>query len=517
VRDLIGGHPRFSPDGKWLVTAPGQKPEYVFWLVGSWTPGFKLPHETGYAPLALSPDASLVAFTFNWWEGVRLVDYASGRPLATLTTPYPVCVVSLAISRDGRHLAVGTAHAMIQLWDLRAIRRKLSEIGLDWDLSPYPASPLSQEEDDGAHLKPLRVEVDMGELAYLQMRHFEAVMDAAGCRAAAESFEKLKRTDASSLYTAAGYRAVTAAVIRASDGSAGTARQADAEADRAMAWLKQAVAAGYTNVGHIRWDRDLDALRDRADFGNLIAELLGSPGLGPGIVHAERGEWDRAVARYAQAFDKKAPNDPYAWFEYACLRLQVGDAADYRKLCGRMRERFGASQDVEEVALLAHTCVLAPGGGDAATALRLAERRLALTLPPSHHHAWSVHLVGLAYYRAGQDQKAIEWLTKGLKVGPDWRLPGGQLQVLGWLVLALAHDRLGQAAEARKCFDKAEQWLKEKTRNQLNQGARVAPPGWPWRDWLLVQLSRREAEGVLKKHSGVRGPQSRDRPRAQPK
>jgi tetratricopeptide (TPR) repeat protein len=128
-----------------------------------------------------------------------------------------------------------------------------------------------------------------------------------------------------------------------------------------------------------------------------------------------------------------------------------------------------------------------------------------------------VHLLGLAYYRAGQDQKAIEWLNKGLKVDPDWRLPGGQLQVLGWLVLAMAHDRLGQADEARKHFDKAEQGLKENTRNQLDKGTRFAPPGWPWRDWLLVQLSRREAEDVLKKHSGARGPGPRDRSSAQPR
>jgi WD40 repeat protein/serine/threonine protein kinase/tetratricopeptide (TPR) repeat protein len=347
--------------------------------------------------------------------------------------------------------------------------------------------------------------------AIRRLRHFEQAKGAAGCRAAAELLEQLERTDAGSLYDAACFRAVTAAVLRASDKSARAAAQAGAEADRAMAHLRQAVTAGYTDVRHMRWDKDLDALRDRADFGDLMAELLGSPGLGPGMVHAERGEWDRAVAVYARAFENKAPDDPYAWFEHACLYAQVGDSAGYRKLCRRMRERFGTSLDVEDVALLAQACLLAPGGaGDAAAAIRLAERRLALTRSPSHDDAWSAHLVGLAYYRAGQDQKAIEWLSKGLKVHPDWRLHG-------WLVLAMAHDRLGQADEARKCCDKAEQWLKEKTRNQLNQGARVAPPGWPWRDWLLVQLSRREAEDMLKKHPGARGPEPRDRASAQPR
>ena len=33
-----------------------------------------------------------------------------------------------------------------------------------------------------------------------------------------------------------------------------------------MAWLRQAIAAGYNNVALMKKDSDLDALRDRADF-----------------------------------------------------------------------------------------------------------------------------------------------------------------------------------------------------------------------------------------------------------
>ena len=61
----------------------------------------------------------------------------------------------------------------------------------------------------------------------------EHLHDCADCRATAEMWEKHKRTDADSLYDAACMRAVTAAVLRASDRSESTA-----EADRAMAWLR---------------------------------------------------------------------------------------------------------------------------------------------------------------------------------------------------------------------------------------------------------------------------------------
>jgi len=93
-------------------------------------------------------------------------------------------------------------------------------------------------------------------------------------RAAAEMCEKLHRTDAHSLYEAACYRALTAAAIR--DGKAPSAeemRLANEQAERAMTWLKQAVAADYAGAAHMAKDEDLDALRGREDFKKLLAEL----------------------------------------------------------------------------------------------------------------------------------------------------------------------------------------------------------------------------------------------------
>jgi serine/threonine protein kinase len=109
----------------------------------------------------------------------------------------------------------------------------------------------------------------------LRLRHFEKARDAAGLRRTAEMWEALKRTDAGSLYNAACLRAVTAAVLRETDHSPEGVRQADAEADRAMAWLNQAVDAGYPNPAHMKQDRDLDALRHRPDFQKLVARLEG--------------------------------------------------------------------------------------------------------------------------------------------------------------------------------------------------------------------------------------------------
>jgi serine/threonine protein kinase len=321
-----------------------------------------------------------------------------------------------------------------------------------------------------------------------------------------EEFERLKADHPLWLYNTACYRALTAAAIRRKDTSAEGAKRADGEADRAVVWLKKAVAAGFNDVGLMRWDGDLDAVRHRADFANLMAGMMNSPEVGPGITHAERGEWAKALAQYALAFEKKPTDDPYAWFEYACLCAQLNDTASYHKVCRGMKEKFKETKGSEVESVLAHAWLLMPANpDDAATALELTERRLKLTQPPSNHYAWSVHLMGVAYYRAGENAKAIEWLKKGLQVEPPSILPGGQLQVLGWLELALAQHQAGQTAEARRLFEKAEQWLKEKTPKPSETTTRLAPDGWPWRDWLLVQLAHHEAEQVLKEPHAIKG------------
>ncbi len=165
----------------------------------------------------------------------------------------------------------------------QTLERRQAQLGPDhpetlWS-TYYVASSLLQL-DRGAEALPLlddflqRVRgkstpLDLiSEALYLRLGYFAKRKDTAGCRATAELWEKQQRTDADSLYDAACMRAVTAGVLGASDKTA-----ADAEAERAMAWLKQAVSAGYKNAAHMKQDSDLDALRSRPDFRQLLASL----------------------------------------------------------------------------------------------------------------------------------------------------------------------------------------------------------------------------------------------------
>jgi serine/threonine protein kinase len=121
---------------------------------------------------------------------------------------------------------------------------------------------------DRLGIRPLQIQA----VIELRVQCCQKLGDVAGCRITAEMWEKRTPKDAVSLYDAACFRAVTAALqVKAKDpDAAGLAKE---DADKAMAWLTKAVAAGWTNVAHMKKDTDLDSLRDREDFKKLLVEL----------------------------------------------------------------------------------------------------------------------------------------------------------------------------------------------------------------------------------------------------
>ena len=61
--------------------------------------------------------------------------------------------------------------------------------------------------------------------------------------------------------------------LAAEPGSGMTAAKGRTEADRAMARLRQAIAAGYRKLFFMRTDPELDPLRSRPDFQLLMMDL----------------------------------------------------------------------------------------------------------------------------------------------------------------------------------------------------------------------------------------------------
>jgi serine/threonine protein kinase/WD40 repeat protein/tetratricopeptide (TPR) repeat protein len=138
----------FSPDSKWLVTSTFAG--YGFWEVGSWHKKRVISRENAGSSVGLvvfSPDGEMLALLHSMTE-VWLVNPTTGRLFARLpATGTPYC-----FSPDGSQLVTYAGRdGAFQVWDLRAIRQQLKEMGLDWDLPPYPAPAESAN--------PLRVQV----------------------------------------------------------------------------------------------------------------------------------------------------------------------------------------------------------------------------------------------------------------------------------------------------------------------------------------------------------------------
>jgi len=143
----------FSPAGNWLMGPNGRR-----WEVGTWREGPK-----GGAPgHCFSPDGRMVVLT-DADKIQRLVEAETGRTLARLESPDQCGVWGAAFSPDGTRLVLTTNDGpAVHVWDLRAIRRKLAEMGLDWDAPPLPDPERSAANSDGP--SPLKVKVDYGQL-----------------------------------------------------------------------------------------------------------------------------------------------------------------------------------------------------------------------------------------------------------------------------------------------------------------------------------------------------------------
>jgi serine/threonine protein kinase/WD40 repeat protein/tetratricopeptide (TPR) repeat protein len=138
----------FSPDGRWLMT---ERAPCRLWEVGTWREARQI--EGGF--LRFSPDGRL-AVVQDKSKVLGLVEIATGRTLARLESPDQYLVGFATFSPDGSRLVVATNEPpCVHVWDLRAIRRQLAEMGLDWDAPAYPENDAASP--DLPPLPPLKV------------------------------------------------------------------------------------------------------------------------------------------------------------------------------------------------------------------------------------------------------------------------------------------------------------------------------------------------------------------------
>jgi eukaryotic-like serine/threonine-protein kinase len=145
---------RFRPDGRQLVTA--NQDGLIFWETETWTEQRRIP-TNGVPAVAWDMGGKLMAYTPSRFH-VELQSAATGRALATLEATDDLQVLVMALTPAGDRLAVWSGRpSYIRVWDLRLVRSRLAEMGLDWDMPPYgPAAPKADSL--------LRIEVEPGDL-----------------------------------------------------------------------------------------------------------------------------------------------------------------------------------------------------------------------------------------------------------------------------------------------------------------------------------------------------------------
>jgi len=460
----------FSPNRRWLVssTHPDAGPGfYHFWRVGTWEPGLRIDEERNgiaWHPPAFTGDGRLMALGVAP-DQVLLADAASGRELARLTTLQPVTPAPLVFSPDGTKLIASTNQKTVLVWDLRQIRDQLAPLGLDWDAPPYPTVPAASDASGPLpSRRPVRV---IGEVIEPQAR-LVAELAEMNRRLAANPGDADALIHRGWLFTQQKKWTKAIADLERVSGM----RPGDSDA----CWL---LSEAYQESGNLagalavfsrlleRAPEDRDARFQRG----LVALALARPSLAAddfSRILAAEPDLDRARYRRAQA-----------WIRLGRHREALADLdilisilpADYalHQLRGTVREALGdheqARADGEKASALlpktpmglnnrAWTCATGPiDQRDPERAVALARRAVALA-PDQQLY---LNTLGVALYREGHYAEAISILERSLAAGK------GELAAFDLFFLAVAHQKLGHAFQARASFDRAVRWWGEQT------------------------------------------------------
>jgi WD40 repeat protein len=115
-------HVEFSPLGD--EVAVGNWKGVEFWSTTTWQ---RTRHLTNFTDVLYSPDGR------TFWLSTKYRDAGlHDARTADLLLPLPPNTHPLALSPDGRQLAVTVNARWVQVWDLAEVRLRLRELGLDW-------------------------------------------------------------------------------------------------------------------------------------------------------------------------------------------------------------------------------------------------------------------------------------------------------------------------------------------------------------------------------------------------
>jgi tetratricopeptide (TPR) repeat protein len=238
-----------------------------------------------------------------------------------------------------------------------------------------------------------------------------------------------------------------------------------------------------------------------ADYGKAI-ELTpkdANAWTNRGQAFANLSQWDQAIADFSEAV-KLDPENPYPWCARALARWERSDGAGYRQDCTAMLKRFGRSSSPQTAYFTVVCCTRVP---DAVVDWTPLARWAEQTLAADAKDVDRLSALGAVLYRAGRFEEAARRLHQAEDAFQKAPVPSPAWSIAyTWLFLALTHERLGHAEQAR-------QWLDKAVREIDHPPAATAKVNRSWVRQQAFRLLRREAEQQIRGSPG--GPRQPDK------
>ena len=196
----------------------------------------------------------------------------------------------------------------------------------------------------------------------------------------------------------------------------------------------------------------------------------------------QHSQWKEALDDLTSVITDRPIHDDT--FEFACLLKWLGDTKGYEQFSRELAGRTALPPNEYAAYIMARVCLL----------------QADTPIPPKDILSWiesgstneaaayRLHVLGLAYYRAGDYQKAIEFLDKSN--ANRWT---DAARSMNWMVLAMTYHQLQNVEQREECLKTARKFIALAEPKQAGGAVDLFAP-----DWIEYQVLSREMDELSK-------------------